>query len=90
MLYASNSADRHPAVRKAAGVASELHPAAPRKMPEGTVPSVAGLGLREAVTTLESAGYEVAFTGSGFVRSQTPAAGEPARKGSLVNLSLGI
>ena len=90
MLYASNSADRHPAVRKAAGVASELHPAAPRKMPEGTVPSVAGLGLREAVTTLENAGYEVAFTGSGFVRSQTPAAGEPARKGSLVNLSLGI
>ena len=90
MLYASNSDDRHAAVRKATGVASELHPAAPRKMPKGTVPSVAGLGLREAVVTLENAGFEVVFTGSGFVRGQTPAAGEPARKGTRVTLALGV
>ena len=90
MLYASKREGRHSAVRKAAGVSSELHPAAPAKMPKGTVPSVAGLGLREAVTTLEAAGFEVVFSGNGFVRGQTPAAGEPARKGTRVTLSLGV
>lgn len=90
MLYASKKPGRHEAVRKATGVKSELHPAAPSKMPKGTVPSVAGLGLREAISALEAAGFEVAFRGDGFVRGQSPGAGEMAAKGTRVTLSLGV
>ena len=41
-------------------------------MPEGTVPSVLGLGLREAVVALEKEGYDVKFHGTGYVRQQIP------------------
>ncbi|MDE7119785.1 MAG: PASTA domain-containing protein, partial [Muribaculaceae bacterium] len=69
---------------------SEVHPAEPPAMPRGTVPSVAGLGIREALAVMESAGYEVTFSGHGFVRSQTPAAGTVAQKGTKVTLQLGV
>lgn len=45
----------------------------------GLVPNVKGLGLREAVSLLEKADYEVSFEGQGVVVSQTPAAGDSAR-----------
>lgn len=87
-FYGSLDPERHAKMRKAAGIAQEVHPATPRKMPSGTVPSVAGLGLREAVVALERAGYEVGFSGSGYVRSQTPAEGSVLAKGNKVMLSL--
>lgn len=37
----------------------------------GKVPEVAGMGLREAITTLESYGFDVTFSGSGRVAAQT-------------------
>lgn len=89
-LYASNSAERHKSVRKAARIASEVHPSKPREMPKGTVPSVAGLGIREALVAIERAGYEVSFTGQGFVKGQTPAAGTVAPRGTRVTLTLGV
>jgi len=87
-IYGSIHPTRHKAVRKAAEIKAESHPAAPRKMPEGTVPSVIGLGLREAVVTLESKGYDVKFNGSGYVTRQIPAEGTPLKKGEPVTLAL--
>ena len=88
MLYGSTDPARYKAIRQAAGISSEAHPAAPAKMPEGTIPSVIGLGAREAVVILENAGYNVAVEGSGYVRSQTPTEGSPAVVGTRVLLSL--
>ena len=75
-------------MRQAAGIHSESHPAAPRKMPEGTVPSVLGLGLREAVVALEKEGYDVKFHGTGYVRQQIPAHGTRLPRGKEVTLAL--
>ena len=55
---------------------------------KGGVPDVRGLSVRDAVVLLESAGYNVAIQGRGYVESQTPAAGTAARPGSRVGLQL--
>ncbi len=47
-----------------------------------------GLSVREAVVTLESAGYNVKFTGSGFVHTQSPSPGTLAGRGAVINLAL--
>jgi cell division protein FtsI (penicillin-binding protein 3) len=88
MLYGSTSPDRHKQIREAASIKQEVHPATPRKMPKGTIPSVKGLGVREAVVALEKAGYNVAVNGSGYVRTQVPAEGTVAKAGTRVTLSL--
>lgn len=54
----------------------------------GSVPNVLGLGLREALTLLETAGYNVTFSGSGFVAGQSPAGGSTARQGTKIQLLL--
>ena len=87
-LYGTNLPTRHKTVRRAAGIQSESHPAAPHTTPDGTVPSVLGLGLREAVVALESRGYDVKFNGTGYVRQQIPAQGTPLPKGKEVTLAL--
>ncbi len=60
----------------------------PAATPAGTVPDVCGVGIREALTTLESAGYAVSFQGIGYVAEQSPAAGQTAVPGSKVKLLL--
>lgn len=62
----------------------------PRKdVPEGTVPSVVGMGLREAVAVLEGAGMDVAqVSGSGYVARQIPAAGSDLKGHEKVTLTL--
>lgn len=87
-LYGSAKPSRHKQVRQAAGITSEAHPASPRTMPKGTVPSVIGLGLREAVVTLENKGFNVTFNGTGYVRQQIPEEGTPLKPGSTVTLAL--
>lgn len=87
-LYASENPRRQQSVRQSARIAQEVHPAAPRRQAAGTVPSVRGLGLREALACLERDGYEVGVSGSGYVRSQSPAAGTPLPKGHRVTLAL--
>lgn len=87
-LYGSTDAGRHKAIREATGITAEVHPAAPRKQPKGTLPSVIGLGAREAVVNLEKEGFNVSLTGSGYVRSMSPTAGTPATPGTRVTLSL--
>lgn len=46
---------------------------------QGLVPNVKGLGLREAVTLLEKAGYTVSFEGQGTVTGQVPSPGDSCR-----------
>jgi cell division protein FtsI (penicillin-binding protein 3) len=87
-LFATTQPTRHKVVRRAAGIKSETHPATPREMPKGTVPSVVGLGLREAVVALENKGYNVKFQGSGYVKQQLPASGTRLPKGGRVTLAL--
>ena len=54
----------------------------------GSVPDVKGYGVRDAIVTLEKAGYDVKIKGSGHVTAQTPAAGTSASRGTCVTLSL--
>lgn len=55
---------------------------------EGCVPDVRGVGIREALTKLESSGYAVSFQGIGYVADQNPPAGTPAVPGTKVQLVL--
>lgn len=89
-IYGSADKERIAAVREAAGMKEELHPAAPLKMPRGTVPSVSGLGVREAVKVLEDAGYNVAVSGTGYARGTTPAQGTPLARGGKVTIHLAV
>ena len=54
----------------------------------GRMPDVRGLTLRDALFLLENRGLHVASTGSGRVREQSVAPGEPAKKGAVVSLLL--
>ena len=86
VIYASESDLLAKAVQKATG-------STPRRMArgektEGGVPNVRGMGLREAVSLLESERYEVTFSGSGYVRQQLPAPGTKAAPGTKVQLIL--
>lgn len=87
-LYGSVKPGRHKSVRAAAGITSESHPAPPKATPANTVPSVLGLGLREAVVALENRGYNVKFQGTGYVKQQTPAYGTRLPRGHQVTLAL--
>lgn len=86
LALASANGMTHRAVANVAGQA-------PRRMaggdavPDG-VPDVRGMGVREAVTHIENAGLEVAFTGRGHVQSQQPPPGTKVSPGTKVQLHL--
>lgn len=87
-LCATTDPDARKAMRSSLAIdrSSVLHsPATPAR---GAVPDVTGLGLREAIVTLERHGYNVTFSGSGHVYSQSPASGTKARRGTKVTLTL--
>jgi len=56
--------------------------------PSDKVPDVKGLGLKEALYAIESAGGKCHYEGSGHVVSQQPAAGAKWEKDGLVNIVL--
>lgn len=86
-LYATHNAERH---QKLVQVLSSkaVHLAKPADYPESTIPDVTGLGLREALSAIEHAGYNIAFEGEGTVISQVPAGGTEATPGTSVKLIL--
>ncbi len=55
---------------------------------KGTVPSVIGMGLSDALYAIESRGLRVDFSGKGRVTAQFPSAGETVRPGATVTLTL--
>ncbi len=54
----------------------------------GIVPSLTGMGLKDAIYAIESRGLNVDFTGKGKVVSQFPTAGEAVRPGATVTITL--
>ena len=54
----------------------------------GRVPLVRGLTLRDALYLLENRGLQVRALGSGRVREQSLAVGEPIKRGTVITLNL--
>ena len=59
-----------------------------KALTQGTVPDVTGMGLRDAVYIIESAGMQVQIIGKGAVTSQSIAPGTRTVKGQLITLQL--
>lgn len=55
-----------------------------------TVPSVVGMGAKDAVFLLESKGWQVRLSGVGRVKHQSLPAGSQAAKGATIGLQLGL
>lgn len=55
---------------------------------DGTTPDLAGMGLKDAIFTVENAGLKLSYSGVGHVASQTPKAGSPVKKGETVKIVL--
>jgi cell division protein FtsI (penicillin-binding protein 3) len=53
-----------------------------------TVPSVIGMGLKDAIWILENAGLKVMFTGMGRVTAQSSVEGSQAEAGSTIKLTM--
>ncbi len=60
----------------------------PLKTFENTMPNVRGMGLRDALYILETAGLKVGVSGSGKVSSQSIEVGQAIFKGSFVSIQL--
>ena len=87
-LYASNDKKRHNTLAAGLHLPTSTIISAPSPSDPGLVPDVRGLGIREAVVTLEKAGFNVNFTGTGYVASQSPAPRNRLPKGSKVSITL--
>lgn len=87
-LYASNDENRHRRLASGLHLPGGAIITAPESTPAGLVPDVRGLGIREAVVTLEKAGYDVGFSGVGYVETQNPAPRTKAPRGTKINIKL--
>lgn len=52
------------------------------------VPKLSGLGLMDAIYSIENCGYKCHYTGIGHVVKQNPASGTKLRKGSTISITL--
>ena len=52
------------------------------------VPDVTGMGLTDAIYTIENCGYICEYSGMGHVQKQIPAAGATAKKGQTIKIVL--
>lgn len=84
----ANPDHRYTIIKTGLDIVSFKHFPRPQLTPPGTIPSVVGLGMRDAVVAMEKAGYEVSFTGSGYVAAQSPQAGTRFMPGGKVHLKL--
>lgn len=88
-LYASTDPGRNSRVQQTLGFSGrKTVMASPAQQKADAVPSVLGLGLREALRVLESAGFSVSVTGTGCVTGQMPAPGTASHKGQNIHLTL--
>ncbi len=87
-LYASSNAERYKKVKSNLGLSRIIRFDAPADTLNGGVPKVIGLGLRDAVARMESAGINVSFNGSGYVIAQSLTPGAAYRQGDKVMLTL--
>ncbi|MCA9587727.1 MAG: transpeptidase family protein [Myxococcales bacterium] len=75
-----------PEPKPAAPVATPVTTAGPPLPSDVQVPDAAGLGVRDAVRSMGSAGLVPVIDGTGRLVRQTPAAGSPVPKGTVVRL----
>lgn len=87
-VHAGNNPERANLLKQFIGAPKVRRITAPAAVQRGAVPNVRGLSLRQAVRTLEEAGYRVRVSGTGYVADQNPAPGTRARHGSPVALTL--
>jgi cell division protein FtsI (penicillin-binding protein 3) len=87
-LGISNHADAGDDEWVAAGVLDNSISWTQRKMPEGAVPDVSGMTLRDAIYILENKGLRVKYSGNGRVSGQSIAAGSKVEKGMIIILNL--
>ena len=87
-FYASASGNKYTGLRSEFAIPSFKSLKSPKSTAKGCIPDVKGYGLREAIVAMESSGYNVDYSGSGYVRSISPAAGTRMPEGSRVKLSL--
>ena len=59
-----------------------------RKINEGTMPQLKGMGLKDAVFLCENIGLKLNIKGKGRVEDQSIAAGTPIAKGQIINILL--
>lgn len=76
-----------PGVRSTLGSEYAYQFGAPSPVPAGTVPDVLGLGVRQALARLETAGYNMQPHGQGYAVSQTPAPGTALAAGQTVTVN---
>ncbi|MCQ2146873.1 MAG: transpeptidase family protein [Bacteroidales bacterium] len=55
---------------------------------KATVPDVTGLGLKDAIYTIENSGFKCSFSGVGHVSKQSPSSGSTATKGGTITITL--
>ncbi len=87
-LYAMADSNRYDQVKSNLGLNRIMRFEAPKDTIKGGVPRVIGLGLRDAVARLESAGINVNFNGSGYVIAQSLNPGAAYRRGDKITLTL--
>lgn len=88
-LYASHNAKRVSTLHDDLHfVGADVIAAPPLRTDASAVPDVRGLGIREALVTLEEAGFNVHFSGTGYVASQQPPAGTRIAPGARVDVTL--
>lgn len=85
-LYASNNPTKHESIKSGLNINNIAR--FPDNDTISGIPSVKGLGVREALTKLEQSGYNVDIEGVGYVIAQAPVAGTNLPKGSRVKLKL--
>lgn len=87
-IYASHSADYPKQISKNLGIKGANRFSEPKRTTNGGVPNVTGLNVREAIALLEDAGLMVQIEGSGYVASQSIAAGSKYKRGENILLRL--
>lgn len=87
-FFASNAFRRYDRLINEFSIPSRRSLKAPAAVAKGEIPDVRGYSLREAIEALESAGYNVAYSGSGFVKSLSPAPGTRQPKGTRIRMQL--
>jgi cell division protein FtsI (penicillin-binding protein 3) len=87
-LGISNHADPGDDEWVVAGVMDNSISWSQRKMPEGKVPDVSGMTLRDAIYLLENKGISVKYKGNGRVSGQSIPEGSKVEKGMYITLDL--
>jgi len=88
-LKVNSSSQNVEALWVSPGISDEVVMVNERKVTNGTVPNVLGMGVRDALYLLENAGLNVQMVGKGMVTKQSLDAGTRIQKGQKIMIELG-